>query len=210
MGWLIALGILLGLAFLPIGVSVLYNEDGFFLRCLLGWIPISLVGKPKKEKKPKKQKEKKVKKEKKPKKKKPVTDEKKKQEQKKGGSITDFLPLVKIGLNFLNAFRRKLRIRRLELKLIMAGEDPCDLAINYGRAWAALGNLMPQLERCFVIQKRDLEVECDFETTETRIKARIDIVISLGGVLWIAVRYGVQAVIKLLKILNLRKGGASK
>lgn len=210
MGWLIALGILLGLAFLPIGVSVLYNEDGFFLRCLLGWIPISLVGKPKKEKKPKKQKEKKAKKEKKPKKKKPATEEKKKQEQKKGGSITDFLPLVKIGLNFLNAFRRKLRIRRLELKLIMAGDDPCDLAINYGRAWAALGNLMPQLERCFVIQKRDLEVECDFETTETRIKARIDIVISLGGVLWIAVRYGVQAVIKLLKILNLRKGGASK
>lgn len=210
MGWLIALGILLGLAFLPIGVSVLYNEDGFFLRCLLGWIPISLVGKPKKEKKPKKQKEIKAPKAKKPKKKKPATEEKKKQEQKKGGSITDFFPLVKIGLNFLNAFRRKLRIRRLELKLIMAGDDPCDLAINYGRAWAALGNLMPQLERCFVIQKRDLEVECDFETTETRIKARIDIVISLGGVLWIAVRYGVQAVIKLLKILNLRKGGASK
>lgn len=209
MGWLIALGILLVFAFLPIGVSVLYNEDGFFLRCLLGWIPISLVGKSKKEKKPKKKKDKKAKKEDKNAKKN-KTEKMKKQEEKKGGSVTDFLPLVKIGLNFLNAFRKKLRIRRLEMKLIMAGDDPCDLAINYGRAWAALGNLMPQLERCFVIKKRDLEVECDFETTQTLIKARADLVISLGGVLWIALRYGIQAVIKLLKIQNLRKGGASK
>lgn len=210
MGWLIALVILTAVALLPIGVSVLYNEDGFFLRCLVGWIPVSLIGGEKKEKKPKKKKEKKAKKEKKTDNKKDNAEKKVKQQDKKGGSITDFLPLVKIGLNFLNAFRKKLRIRRLEMKLILAGDDPCDLALNYGRAWAALGNLMPQLERCFVIKKRDLEVECDFETTQTLIKARIDIVISLGGLLWIALRYGLQALINFFKILNHRKGGASK
>ncbi len=208
MGWLVALVILTALALLPIGVSVLYNEDGFFLRCLVGWVPISLIGKKEKEKKPKKNKEKKAEDKKRSKKKK--SQSKNDHKEKKGGSVTDFLPLVKIGLDFLNAFRRKLRIRRLEMKLIMAGDDPCDLAVNYGRAWAALGNLMPQLERCFIIQKRDLEVECDFETTQTLIKARVDIVISFGGLLWIALRYGLQAVIKLIKILNLRKGGASK
>lgn len=208
MGWWIALGILVVLALLPIGVSIKYNEDGFFLRCLVGWIPISLIGGEKKEKKPKKQKEKKPKKEEKPKKEK--NPPQKPEEKKKGGSITDFLPLVKIGLDFLNTFRRKLRIRRLELKLIMAGDDPCDLAVNYGRAWAALGNLMPQLERCFVIGKRDLEVECDFETTQTLIKARADVVIRLGSLLWLAVKYGMKALIQFIKILNLRKGGASK
>ncbi len=208
MGWLIALGILTALALLPIGVSIKYNEDGFFLRCLVGWIPIPLIGGQEKKKKPKK--ENKAPKEKKTGKKKGSSNQKKKENEKKGGSLTDFLPLVKIGLDFLNAFRRKLRIRRLEMKLIMAADDPCDLAINYGRAWAALGNLMPQLERCFVIKKRDLEVECDFETTQTLIKARADLVISLGGLLWILLKYGLQALIKFLKIQNLRKGGASK
>ncbi len=205
MGWLIALGILVVLALLPIGVSIKYNEEGFFLRCLVGWIPIRLIGGPKKEKKPKKKKEKKPKK----------TDDKKKKasaepKKEKGGSITDFLPLVKIGLDFLNAFRRKLRIRRLEMKLILASDDPCDLAVNYGRAWAALGNLMPRLERYFVIKKRDLEVECDFEADQTVILARFDTVISLGGLVWIAVKYGVKAMSAFLKIRNLRKGGASK
>lgn len=209
MGWLIALVILVALALLPIGVSVKYNEDGFFLRCLVGWIPISLVGGEEKEKKPKKKKEKKSKKADPSPKKKPAS-EKKKEDEKKGGSITDFLPLVKIGLDFLNAFRKKLRIRRLEMKLIMAGDDPCDLAINYGRAWATLGNLMPQLERVFVIKKRDLEVECNFETTQTLVKARADVVISLGGLLWIVLKYGLKALTKYIKILNLRKGGASK
>lgn len=204
MGWWIALGILVVLALVPIGVSIKYDEDGFFLRCLVGWIPISLTGG---EKKPKKQKTQKQKKEESPKQKK---SSKKPTEKKKGGSITDFLPLVKVGLDFLNTFRKKIRIRRLELKLIMAGEDPCNLAVNYGRAWAALGNLMPRLERCFSIGKRDLEVECDFETTQTRIKARADVVISLGSLLWLGIRYGVKALIQFVKIINLRKGGASK
>ena len=73
--------------------------------------------------------------------------------------VTDFLPLVKVVLQFLDGFRRKLRVNVLELKVVLAADDPCDLAVNYGRAWAAVGNLMPSLERVFVIQKRNIEVE---------------------------------------------------
>lgn len=204
MGWLIALGILIVLALLPVGVSVKYNEDGFFLRCLIGWIPVDLTAKQ--EKKPKK----KAKKEQKTAENKGSSGKKKKEKEKKGGSLTDFLPLIKIGLDFLNTFRRKLRIRRLEMKLIMAADDPCDLAVNYGRAWAALGNLMPRLERVFVIKKRNLEVECDFEAGQTLVKARADLVIGLGSLVWIVLRYGTKAIIQYFKILNLRKGGASK
>lgn len=196
MGWLIALGILAALAPLPIGVSVRYNEDGFALRCLLGWIPISLTRKGG-GKKPKKQGKKKAKK-----------AEPAPKKEKKGGSITDFLPLVKIGLELVNAFRKKLRVRRLEMKLILAGDDPCDLAVNYGRAWAAVGNLMPQLERIFVIKKRDVEVECDFEASETVVKARVDAVIRFGALVYLAVYYGLRAVKQLFVILKSRKGGA--
>ena len=125
-----------------------------------------------------------------------------------GGSLTDFLPLVKVGLDFLGEFRRKLRLDNLELKLILGGGDPDDLAVNYGKAWAAVGNLMPQLERIFVIRKRNIEVECDFMAEQTLVIARVEVTITVGRLLATLVRYGIRAMREYLKITNKRKGGA--
>jgi hypothetical protein len=208
MGWLITLGILVLLAILPLGAAVNYHSEGFFLDVIAGPVRIPIL--PKKKKDPNKKEKKKEKK------KKPQSNKKGKGEtagekkKKKGGPITDFLPIVKTALDLLNSFRKKLRIKRLDLKMIMAADDPCDLAINYGRANAAMGNLMPQLERCFVIKKRNVEIECDFEASETVIIARADITITLGWLLAIVVFYGVRALKQYLQIKNKRKGGASK
>ncbi len=203
-GWLIALGILVLIAILPVGASVIYDEDGLILSLIFGLIKIRLF--PKKSKKDKK--EKKPPKPKKDKKAgKSPEKPKKPKEKKSGGKLTDFLPLVKVGLDFLNSFRRKLRLNRLELKLTLAGGDPCDLAVKYGKAWAAVGNAMPLLERVFVIKKRDIQVQCDFEGADTRVKARLDITITVGRILGIAVKYGVKALIEFMKIQNKRKGG---
>lgn len=205
MGWLIALGIVIALALLPLGISLRYDAEGFRMRLLAGLISIPLSGKQEKPKQEKKQK-------------KPVKKGKKAssstsshpKEKQKGGSLSDFLPFVQLAVDFLDTFRRKLRIRRLEMKLIMASEDPCDLAVNYGRAWAALGNLIPQLERCFVIKKRDLEVECDFEATKTTITARLDMTITLGRLLHLLVHHGLRGIKEFLNFKKLRKGGAPK
>jgi hypothetical protein len=207
MGWLITLGILVLLAILPLGAAVNYHSEGFFLDVIAGPVRIPIL--PKKKKDPNKKEKKKEKK------KKPQSNKKGKGEtagekkKKKGGPITDFLPIVKTALDLLNSFRKKLRIKRLDLKMIMAADDPCDLAINYGRANAAMGNLMPQLERCFVIKKRNVEIECDFEASETVIIARADITITLGWLLAILVFYGVRGLKKFIQIKNKRKGGAS-
>ena len=209
MGWLIALGILIAIALIPLGVDASYDCDGFLLDVKVGWLPIHIL--PKKEKEPQKTKaEKKTKKQKSSSKKAGKSTNQPPKQKKKGGSWTDFLPLVQIALDFLNAFRQKLRIQRLELKLILAADDPCDLAINYGRAWAALGNLMPQLERCFVIKKRDLEVECDFESTQTVVIARVYGNITFGRLLWILIKYAVRGIKEFMNMKKLRKGGASK
>ena len=205
MGWLVTLGILILLAILPLGVSVRYDEKGALVRLIAGPIRITLFPRPKKDKKPPKTKKESPKQPAKPAQK--PTSEKPKES---GGSLKDFLPLLQIALDMLGAFRRKLRLNRLELKLIMAADDPCDLAVNYGRAWAAVGNLMPQLERIFVIQKRNVEVECDFETTQTRIVARLDLTITLGRLLATVVVYGVKALVEFMKIKNKRKGGATQ
>ena len=218
MGWLITLLILTALAILPLGASIIYDEDGAVVRVIAGPVKIKVFPLPKKDKKPEKKpkKEKKLKKEKTSSKKqeksnkqtqtsgKTETEAKKK----KGGPITDFLPLVKVLLKFLDGFRRKLRLNVLELKLIMAADDPCDLAVNYGRAWAAVGNLMPQLERIFVIQKRNIEVECDFTADKTLVIARLDLTITLGRLLSLVFLLIGRAIVELIKIVLKRKGGA--
>ena len=218
MGWLITLGILVLLAILPLGVSVKYDAKGALVKVIAGPVKITLFPRPKKPQKEEKSK-------KKPKKSKAASDKadsapakapkaesakEETEEKKSGGPVTDFLPLLKVALDLLNDFRKKLRVDRLEAKLVMAGGDPCDLAVNYGKAWAAVGNLMPRLEKVLVIKKRDIDVACDFTASETTIYARLDLTITLGRILAIAVVYGFRVIVELLKIKNKRKGGASK
>ena len=210
MGWLIALGVLGLLAVLPLGASVIYDEDGVLARLVVGPLKITLFPRPRKDKKPKKNK-KKSKSEKQTDKKKEASGAEHQEapkQKKSGGPITDFLPLVKVLLQFLDGFRRKLRVNVLELKLIMAGDDPCDLAVNYARAWAAVGNLMPQLERIFVIKKRNIEVECDFTADRTLVLARLDLTITLGRLLGLLLVLLYRAAVRLIKIFMKRKGGA--
>ena len=198
MGWLIAAAVITLLAIAPLGVRVRYDLDGLLLKLIAGPVKLTLILGKKKEKPQEEEK-------------KPAKTQVTKSaapKEKKGGSITDFLPLVQLALDLLGDFRRKLRVRRLELLLVMAGDDPCDLAVNYGRAWAAVGNLMPQLERLFVIKKKDVQVACDFTADKTTVFARVDITITLGRLLALVTVYGIKALREWIKINNLRKGGA--
>ena len=198
MGWLIAAAVITLLAIAPLGVWVRYDLDGLLLKLIAGPVKLTLIHGKKKEKPQEEEK-------------KPAKTQVTKSaapKEKKGGSITDFLPLVQLALDLLGDFRRKLRVRRLELLLVMAGDDPCDLAVNYGRAWAAVGNLMPQLERLFVIKKKDVQVACDFTADKTTVFARVDITITLGRLLALVTVYGIKALREWIKINNLRKGGA--
>ena len=215
MGWLITLGILLLLVILPLGVSVKYNAQGALVRLILGPVKITLFPRPPKPKKEKKKKpEKQEKSPEKPVKQIGASEPPKKPEPPKakeeGGSWTDFLPLVKTALDFLGDFRRKLRLDVLELKLIMAGDDPCDLAVNYGKTWTAVGNLIPALERWFVIKKRNVEVECDFTASETLVTARLDLSITLGRLLSLIAVYGFRGAKEFFNFKKKRKGGAVK
>jgi hypothetical protein len=199
MGWLIALGVLTLIAMIPIGVSVIYNEDGP-QAFVLAW-PLRFLIYPMKKTKKEKEKPVKVKKTKT----KAVLSQKKK---KKGGSIHDFLPVVDLILDFLAAFGRKLRVNKLEMKLVLAGSDPSDLAVNYGRGWALLGNLIPLFEKAFVIKKRDIDVECDFLEDSTKISAQLDLTITVGRIVSLLTVRGIPIVRELVKLLKLSKGGA--
>lgn len=199
MGWLITLGVLVLLAVLPIGVRFFYDSDGPLLHIVAGPLRIKVF--PSNKEKQKKEKTKKEKK---------TAATVKKGTKKKGGSIHDFMPLVRTALDFLGDFRRKLRVRRLDLNVVLGGGDPCDLAINYGKAWAALGNLWPRLEQIFVIKKRNVEIQCDFEASQTLVTACVEVTITLGRLLALVAVYGVRTIKEFIKLQNIRKGGTVK
>ena len=203
MGWLIALGILILLGSVPLGVFARYDSGGLLVRIVVGVLRFTVIPLQKKEKKaPKKKKE-------------PSPAEEKKappkpaeEPEKKGGSLRDFYPLIQVGERFLNQFRRKLRVDDLVLKLTLGGDDPCDLALNYGRAWVALGNLVPVLERFFHIRRRNFEVQCDFTSEETLIEAQAKLTMPLRQLVELGIVYGYLFIKELLFLKKKRKGGS--
>ncbi len=194
MGWLIALVVLTGLALMPLGVKAIYSDKGLGIWILAGPLPIRVY---------------------------PDSGDKKIQKEKakskpqaasgagkKGGSLKEFLPMLRTAVAFLGDLCRKLRVRRLDMLLVMGGDDPCDLAVAYGRAWAAAGNILPQLEQIFVIKKRDVKVACDFTSDNTRIYLRLDLTITLFRLLHLIIKYGLRAFKEYKQMKNQRKGGA--
>jgi hypothetical protein len=210
MGWWITLGVLFLLAILPLGLRVIYDEEGPLAKVVLGPVKITVFPRTKKQKKPKKKQEKKPQKQEEANFPKPPQPPAAPRSRKQGGSLTDFLPFVKLGIDFLGDFRRKLRMNELYLRLILASGDPCDLAVNYGKTWAAVGNFLPALERIFVIKKRDVEVECDFTASETKVIARLEITMTLGRLLNLVAVYGIRGLKEFIVFRKLRKGGAAK
>ena len=198
MGWLIFFAIVFLLAILPLGAGVRYTAEGLTAWVLLGRLRIRLYPIPgwleklqSREKKPKP-----------PKQPAPAQPPKEPQPEKPkdSGSWKQYLPLVRTGLDFLGSLRRKLRVNNLRLHLILAGDDPADLAVNYGRAWAAVGNLMPRLDRAFAIRKRDIQVECDFTADKLSVEFAMDLTITLGRILSLAVVYGIRVIKQFLAI----------
>ena len=224
MGWWIALGIFVGILILPLGVSVFYDAVGVRLRIIAGFIRFTILPKKKKEKKPKKEKPPKKKKEKPVKEETPQEPQKTEKNEKKekadpkkkkpkedppGGSLLDFIPLVKIALKCVgDLFTKTLHIDKLYLKLTMAGGDPCDLATNYGKAWEAMGILWPRIDDVMTIKKRDIQIQCDFEGSETLVNARVDLTITLARVFGLLFGYGAKLLWGYLKIMKNRKKAA--
>lgn len=194
---LVIFAVLVLIGCIPVGVDARYGADGIFLAAKLGSFRLQLL--PQKPKKKKKKPAKKQQPAAKPAKKKPA--EKKKNPLLPGG-VDGLMQLLTLALDTLGDLRRKLRVNELTLHVTVPGsDDPAKAAMNYGRAWAAIGALTPAMERLFVIKKRDIRPELDYNETQMKADAHLVTTITIGRSLALALRAGVG----FLKILNERK-----
>ena len=193
---LVIFAVLVLIGCIPVGVDARYGADGIFLAAKIGPFRLQLLPqKPKKKKKKPAKQPPAVK----PAEKKPAE---KKQNPLLSGGVDGLLQLLGLAFDTLGDLRRKLRVNALTLHVtVPGGDDPAKAAMNYGRAWAAIGALTPAMERLFVIKKRDIQPELNYNETQMKVDAHLVTTITIGRSLALALRAGVG----FLKILNERK-----
>lgn len=201
---MIALGIvllvLLAIGMLPVGVWVQFDRGELALKVKAGAVAVPILPKkppgPKKQaklaEKKKRQAARKAAKKAEKEAKKAAEKENPQKKPKKKLDIHFILSLVPIGLQFLGGLRRKLYLPELTVYLCMGGGDAAAQAEGYGKAWAILGAATPVLENTFRIGKRDLQAMLDWSETGTQCFARAEVRIRIGGVIYLALRAGVQ------------------
>lgn len=200
MVWVIIIAALILVGFLPVGILAKYDDGGSALKLSIGPLLFSVSSSSRRKKSNPKNKR--------------STDNNESvsaesDEKRSKGSLSDFIAVSKFVFEILSDFRRKLRINDLQLQLVLAGDDPCDLSVHYGQTWAALGSLIPQVERLFVIKNRNIEVQCDYLSDTTRVRARIHITITVARLLFMICYHGVRGLRKYYKLLKQIKGGAT-
>lgn len=210
-GWiilLIILGLLLAVLLTPAGVRFTYDQGEMSLDVRFGPIRRRIFpGKPKPEE-PEKEKKPKKRRKKPPKEEKGEEEEKEEKEKPPKAKINreqilytlEKLPPI-LG-RALGGTRRRVRIKPLKVHLLVAGYDPADTAVLYGKLEAALSAGLPVLRRAVHIRDEDIRLFLDFS------RERMDCIAEVGVTLrpWDLLTIGGRAGIGLLKwFLGFRK-----
>ena len=193
---LFLLVLLLLVLLLPARVRVMLRQEKFFLWVGLGPFRLRLL--PWKEKKPKKQKKSEKTEEAKPQNRepppspppqaerpgeaaRPAPQIRKEKESTPvfGGmeklDIPYIMDLIHLGLSAMGQFRRVLRVDRFLLDCAIATGDAAKTAMAYGAAAAGAGMFLPLLEENLRVRKKDIQVICDFEGTESQIFLEVQV-----------------------------------
>lgn len=176
-----------------VGCKAEYDQDGVQVFVRVGAFHIRVFPLKKKEKKEKKaRKPKKEKKQKKPKEPVPV-------QEKIGGALGYAQSLLPVVLKAVGFFFKKLQIDTLHMKLVAGSSDPADAAQVYGMASAALGALWYPVTNAFDVKDGYAKVDVDFESEQMKLWAAAALSIKIGQILWLAVYFGVWALVRFLR-----------
>lgn len=83
---------------------------------------------------------------------------------------------------------RSIRIRPLKIHVLVAGYDPADTALLYGRLEAALHGGLPLLRQAIRIRDEDVRLYLDFTQRQMDVIADVGVSLRPGSLVWTALR----------------------
>lgn len=171
------------LLLIPVKIRASYEDGAPSLRVRYGPVKLQLfpIEKQKEEKKPPKPKEKKEK------------PEKKKKPKAKINMDQILYALEKLPPILGRAMRRMGRsilVEPLKIHILVAGNDPADMALLYGRLEAAFSAGLPFLHKIMRIKEQDIRLFLDFTEIKMDFIADVGVVLRPGSLAWIGLRAG--------------------
>lgn len=175
-GWIIFACVVLALflfSLIRLGVLAQYSAEGLLVRAKVWVFHITLYpikAKKQKKERPKKERPKKEKKQ----------EEPPEETAKAGGNLAlvkRFLPLV---AEAAGRFKRKVRIDKLYLDYMAASPDPAAAALEFGRANAAIGMILPLFEHNFRVKDRRVRTAVDFHGKKPTIFIHAELSLNIG------------------------------
>ena len=178
------------------GAYAKFGPGGFSLRLLLGVFSLTVLPlKEKKQKKPKKQKpEKPPKKAKKP----PDTAPEEPESKPRKRSFTDRFDkkkLIRAAFKAMGRGFRMVRVDVLELRVTVASGEPHKTALLYGSVCAALGAVVPFINRRLRVRRQNVMADLNFERVSMSAGGRVKVTVSVAELMW----FGLWAAVTLLK-----------
>ena len=195
------LALLAVILLIPVQIRAAYDQGDISALVRFGPVKITLYPRPektgdKKEKKPKKEK-----KQRKNKKTASAADGESATEEKKKKKLNInreqiFYSLEKLPPILGNALKRtgkRIRITPLKVHLLVAGDDPADTALLYGKLEAALAGGLPVLHKLVRIREQDIQLFLDFQEEQMDCIADVGLTIRPWDVLVIGLCAGASA-----------------
>lgn len=159
--FLIILAVLLLLTLFPLGLEARYNDRGLTVFAQIGPVWLRIYPREKKPQKSKPQ----------------VKTSPASPASPKGGAlapVTAYFPLLAPALS---SIKRRLTIRELTLRLLVAAPSPADAALAYGGANAFLGTFLTVMRENFRLQ--DYHLTCDVDFGQTASTCVLDLIVRL-------------------------------
>ncbi len=159
------------IAIIPLKARVCYNQGNFSLTVFVWLFKYSVFPRTKKSEKKRKGKSKKK--------------QDNKEKKSKGLSFELLKKLAPSAAEVLSRLRRKLLVD-IDLHIVLGSEDPFDSSMGYGKLSAAVGALMPLVENCFRIGKRNITTGIDFTSEKTVIDADVSLYLRVWHIVYVA------------------------
>lgn len=187
--WMVLGCVALALAILlmiPLGAKAEYTQKGFVLAVVLGPISVPVYPRPKKKSKKSKKRPKQA----------ADSQQETKQEERKSvlslGSWKKFRQYLPLICEAAGELRRKMVVRRLNIHLVWAGENPAAAAIGYGMIHGVIGGLWNLIDGAFRVKDHKFVVDLDYDKHEPQVSMQAVLTLCVGQIISFGLRYAMK------------------